>query len=131
MRLCLNRTKCRFGSGIHHHTGDSDLPCYLLHGRKAFIHNGPICDYALVLARSQEGSSGHQGLSIFVVDSSLPRFSRGKKENKMGQRHSVDQLTLRRFSSYLIKKASNAGMTNRVNTVETANPPSRTDPIPR
>lgn len=109
MRLYPNRTKCGFGSGIDHHTGDSDLPCYLLHGRKAFIHNGPICDYALVLARSQEGSSGHQGLSIFVVDSSLPGFSRGKKENKMGQRHSqlsdlVFEDCLLPFSSLLGKE---------------------------
>jgi alkylation response protein AidB-like acyl-CoA dehydrogenase len=61
---------------------------YVLNGRKAFIHNGPICDFALVLTRSQEGSVGNQGLSIFVVDATLPGFARGKKENKMGQRHS-------------------------------------------
>jgi alkylation response protein AidB-like acyl-CoA dehydrogenase len=61
---------------------------YLLTGRKSFVHNGPICDFALVLARSQESSAGHQGLSIFIVDSSSRGFSTGKKENKMGQRHS-------------------------------------------
>lgn len=61
---------------------------YLLNGRKSFIHNGPICDFALVLARSQETSAGPQGLSIFIVDSSSRGFSTGKKENKMGQRHS-------------------------------------------
>lgn len=61
---------------------------YLLNGSKAFIHNGPVCDFALVLARSQEGSTGNRGLSIFITESKLPGFSRGKKENKMGQRAS-------------------------------------------
>ena len=35
-----------------------------------------------------------------------------------------------RFFSNPIKKASNAGITNRVNIVETASPPRRTDPMP-
>lgn len=61
---------------------------YLLNGSKAFIHNGPVCDFALVLARSQEGSTGNRGLSIFIVESTLSGFSRGKKESKMGQRAS-------------------------------------------
>jgi alkylation response protein AidB-like acyl-CoA dehydrogenase len=61
---------------------------YLLNGSKAFIHNGPVCDFALVLARSQEGSIGNRGLSIFIVESTLPGFSRGKKEIKLGQRGS-------------------------------------------
>lgn len=61
---------------------------YLLSGSKTFIHNGPVCDFALVLARSQEGSTGSRGLAIFIVESTLPGFSRGKKENKLGQRAS-------------------------------------------
>jgi len=61
---------------------------YSLNGRKTFIHNGPICDFALVLARSQEGPTGHQGLGIFIVEADLSGFQRGKKEDKMGQRHS-------------------------------------------
>lgn len=61
---------------------------YVLNGRKAFINNGTICDFALVLTRTQEKETGNRGLSIFIVDADLPGFSRGKKENKMGQRHS-------------------------------------------
>jgi alkylation response protein AidB-like acyl-CoA dehydrogenase len=61
---------------------------YALNGRKTFIHNGPICDFALVLARSQEGLPGYQGLGIFIAEADLPGFHRGKKEDKMGQRHS-------------------------------------------
>lgn len=61
---------------------------YILNGSKTFIHNGPVCDFALVLARSQEDGDKHRSMSIFIVDSDLPGFSRGKKENKLGQRAS-------------------------------------------
>jgi len=61
---------------------------YTLNGSKTFIHNGPVCDFALVLARSQEEGDKHRSMSIFIVDSDLPGFSRGKKENKLGQRAS-------------------------------------------
>lgn len=61
---------------------------YVLNGSKTLIHNGPVCDFALVLARSQQGSIGNRGLSIFIVESTLPGFSRGKKEIKLGQRGS-------------------------------------------
>jgi alkylation response protein AidB-like acyl-CoA dehydrogenase len=61
---------------------------YRLNGSKTFIHNAPVCDFALVLARSQDGSTGNRGLSIFIVESKVPGFSRGKKEHKMGQRAS-------------------------------------------
>jgi alkylation response protein AidB-like acyl-CoA dehydrogenase len=61
---------------------------YLLNGSKTFIHNGPVCDFSLVLARSQEEGDKHRSMSIFIVDSDLPGFSRGKKENKLGQRAS-------------------------------------------
>ncbi len=61
---------------------------YSLNGRKTFIHNGPICDFALVLARSQVELAGHEGLGIFIAEADRPGFQRGKKEDKMGQRHS-------------------------------------------
>ncbi|MBW2056965.1 MAG: acyl-CoA dehydrogenase family protein [Deltaproteobacteria bacterium] len=61
---------------------------YVLSGSKTLIHNGPICDFALVLARSQEDSVGHRGMGIFIVESSSPGFSRGEKEHKLGQRAS-------------------------------------------
>jgi hypothetical protein len=61
---------------------------YVLNGSKTLIHNGPICDFAVVLARSEEDTIGHRGTSIFIVESTVPGFSRGKKEDKLGQRAS-------------------------------------------
>ena len=63
---------------------------YVLNGSKIFIHNGPICDFALVLARSPAPAdkSRRRPMSIFAVDADTPGFSRGAREHKMGQRAS-------------------------------------------
>ena len=71
-------------------TAEQTADGYLLNGSKIFINNGPICDFALVLARSPAPSGGSQRrpMSIFIVDADTPGFSRGAKEHKMGQRAS-------------------------------------------
>ncbi len=58
-----------------------------LSGSKLWINNGPVCDFAVVLART-EGLSGTKGLSTFIVERDWPGFSSGRKEHKMGQRAS-------------------------------------------
>ena len=58
-----------------------------LDGGKLWIHNAPVCDYAVVLARTDK-DAGRRGMSIFIVDVDRPGFSRGPKEHKMGQRAS-------------------------------------------
>ena len=58
-----------------------------LDGSKLWIHNAPVCDFAVVLARTDK-AAGHRGMSIFLVDADRPGFSRGPKEHKMGQRAS-------------------------------------------
>ncbi len=58
-----------------------------LNGSKIWIHNGPICDFAVVLARTADGKTG-SSMSTFIVDRSLGGFSSGAKEHKMGQRAS-------------------------------------------
>ena len=58
-----------------------------LDGEKLWIHNAPVCDFAAVLARTDK-DAGRRGMSIFLVDATLPGVSRGKREHKMGQRAS-------------------------------------------
>ena len=60
---------------------------WILTGEKIWIHNAPVCDFAVVLARTDK-AAGHRGMSIFLVDSELPGFAAGRKEHKMGQRAS-------------------------------------------
>lgn len=58
-----------------------------LNGAKLWIHNAPVADVAFVLART-DPAAGKRGMSIFVVDCSLPGVTRGPKEHKLGQRSS-------------------------------------------
>jgi len=60
---------------------------WLLTGEKLWIHNAPVCDFAVVLARTSV-DLGKRGMSIFIVDANLPGVTRGPKEHKMGQRAS-------------------------------------------
>ena len=60
---------------------------WTLTGEKIWIHNAPVCDFACALART-DPAAGHRGMSIFLVDRSLPGFTVGRKEHKMGQRAS-------------------------------------------
>jgi alkylation response protein AidB-like acyl-CoA dehydrogenase len=58
-----------------------------LNGGKLWIHNAPIADVGLVLART-DPAAGKRGMSIFIVDLHANGVSRGPKEHKMGQRAS-------------------------------------------
>ncbi|HET6520082.1 MAG TPA: acyl-CoA dehydrogenase family protein, partial [Geminicoccaceae bacterium] len=58
-----------------------------LDGGKIWIHNAPVCDFAVVLARMNP-ELGHRGMGVFLVDADRPGFVRGREERKMGQRAS-------------------------------------------
>lgn len=60
---------------------------WVLNGGKIWIHNAPVADVGLVLART-DPEAGHRGMSIFIVDFHKDGVSRGPKEHKMGQRAS-------------------------------------------
>jgi alkylation response protein AidB-like acyl-CoA dehydrogenase len=68
-------------------TAARDGAGWRLSGGKLWIHNAPVCDFAVVLARTDK-TAGHRGMSIFLVDRDLPGFAVGAKEAKMGQRAS-------------------------------------------
>jgi alkylation response protein AidB-like acyl-CoA dehydrogenase len=71
----IRTTAIRFGDG------------WRLNGGKLWIHNAPIADVGLVLART-DPEAGHRGMSIFIVDLLAEGVGRGPKERKMGQRAS-------------------------------------------
>jgi alkylation response protein AidB-like acyl-CoA dehydrogenase len=58
-----------------------------LNGEKIWIHNASVCDYAILLARTDK-ERGKHGMSVFIADRNLPGVSAGRKERKMGQRAS-------------------------------------------
>ena len=60
---------------------------WILNGGKIWIHNAPVADMGLVLARTGEGG-GSRNLSIFITDLHAAGVERGPGEAKMGQRAS-------------------------------------------
>lgn len=61
---------------------------WLLSGEKVFIHNAPVADFAMVLAVTDPAKRKRGGMSMFLVDTSLPGVRRAYHEKKMGQRAS-------------------------------------------
>jgi len=69
-------------------TATRDGDGWVLHGTKEWITNGPICDFATVLA-TIDPQAGLKGLSFFLVEHGTPGFERGQKIEKLGARSSV------------------------------------------
>ena len=65
---------------------------YIINGSKVFITNGIHADMVVVAAKTNP-QLGAKGVSLFMLDSSLAGFSKGKKIDKMGQ-HSSDTAEL-------------------------------------
>ena len=57
---------------------------YVINGQKVFISNGQLCT-VLVLA-TKTGGEGAKGITLFLVDTSLPGFQRGKNLDKLGMK---------------------------------------------
>jgi acyl-CoA dehydrogenase len=64
-------------------TATRDGDCYVLNGSKTFITNGWHCDLVIVVAKT-DLAAGAKGISLFVVDTSMPGFSKGRRLHKMG-----------------------------------------------
>jgi acyl-CoA dehydrogenase len=56
---------------------------YVINGQKVFISNGQLCD-VIVLATKTDSAAGAKGVTLFLVDTHLPGFRRGKNLHKLG-----------------------------------------------
>ena len=81
-----------------------------LSGAKQWIHNAPVADFAVVLARTAP-ELGKRGMSIFLADREMPGFRAGRKEHKMGQRAS--QVGSLEFDDVRLGKDALLGPLNR------------------
>jgi alkylation response protein AidB-like acyl-CoA dehydrogenase len=61
---------------------------YVLNGRKLWITNGKEAGL-FVLFATVDPSAGYKGITAFLVEKTLPGFSIGKKEDKLGIRASA------------------------------------------
>ncbi|WP_370680389.1 acyl-CoA dehydrogenase family protein [Comamonas sp. GB3 AK4-5] len=64
-------------------TARKDGDDYVINGSKIFISNGQHADL-LVLAAKTDASAGAKGVSLFLVDTRTPGFSRGRNLDKIG-----------------------------------------------
>ena len=61
---------------------------YVINGRKSWVTSAPVADLVLLFAPT-DPERGHNGISAFMIDTTQPGFSRGKKEPKLGIRASA------------------------------------------
>ena len=59
--------------------GDS----WVLNGQKTFITNGELADLVVVVAKTDPAQGAH-GISLFVVETGTPGFTRGRRLEKVG-----------------------------------------------
>jgi alkylation response protein AidB-like acyl-CoA dehydrogenase len=64
-------------------TASRDGDDFVLHGRKAFITNGPVADLFVVYARTDAGRD-FRGITAFVVERGTDGFAVGEPVEKMG-----------------------------------------------
>lgn len=61
---------------------------YVLNGQKTFITNGQNADVVIVVAKT-DPALGAKGITLFLVDTALPGFSKGRNLEKLGM-HAQD-----------------------------------------
>ncbi len=65
-------------------TATAHLDCYRINGSKTFITNGQHADVVITFTKT-DPKAGAKGTTLFLVDSTLPGFSRGRNLEKLGQ----------------------------------------------
>lgn len=65
-------------------TARRDGDCFVLNGSKTYISNGQNCDVVVVAAKTAP-DAGARGLSLFIVEATMPGFKRGRNLDKVGQ----------------------------------------------
>lgn len=58
---------------------------FVISGQKVFISNGQLCD-VIVLATKTDSTAGAKGVTLFLVDTSLAGFRKGKNLQKLGMK---------------------------------------------
>lgn len=65
----------------------------VINGSKTFISNGINCDIVVLAARDPSVKNDYQAISLYIVESGTPGFTRGRQLEKMGF-HSQDTAEL-------------------------------------
>lgn len=84
--LAIGMTEPAAGSDLQgmRTTARRDGDDYVINGQKTFITNGYVASTVIVAAKT-DPSAGAKGISLFLVDTKTPGFSRGAPLQKLGQ----------------------------------------------
>jgi acyl-CoA dehydrogenase len=66
-------------------TAIKDGEHYVLNGSKTFITNGWLADLVIVVAKT-DPTAGSKGISLFVIDTTMAGFTKGKRLKKAGMK---------------------------------------------
>jgi alkylation response protein AidB-like acyl-CoA dehydrogenase len=91
-------------------TAQKDGDDYVINGTKTFITNGARAHVVAVAAKT-DPQKGHEGISLFLVDTDLPGFSVSRKLEKMGM-HASDTAELA-FENVRVSKDKLLGEENK------------------
>jgi alkylation response protein AidB-like acyl-CoA dehydrogenase len=58
---------------------------FVINGQKVFISNGQLCD-VLVLAAKTDSAAGAKGVTLFLIESDRPGFTKGRNLEKLGMK---------------------------------------------
>jgi len=67
-------------------TATADGDDYILNGSKIFITNGYLSDLVIVVAKTGNSGEGAKDISLLLVETSSPGFSKGKPLKKVGMK---------------------------------------------
>ena len=67
-------------------TAVADGNGFVINGRKHFISDGDIADYAIVMALTDPATRARGGITLFLVDRGTPGFSVGRVQPMLGHR---------------------------------------------
>ena len=90
--MAVGMTEPGYGSDLStlRTTALKDGDDYVINGQKTFISNGVHCDWVVLAVRTDpHAEPAHRGVSLILVPTDAPGFSKGRKLNKMGV-HSQD-----------------------------------------
>lgn len=81
---------------------------YVINGQKTFISNGILCDYVIVVAKTDPNADpGYAGVSLVVVEAGTPGFEKGRNLEKIGM-HAQDTSELA-FTDCVVPKENLLG----------------------
>ncbi len=85
--LAVGMTEPGYGSNLAgiQTTARKDGDDYVISGQKTFITNGQLCDWVVIAAKTNpDANPPYKGISLFLVDTSLPGFRKGRNLKKIG-----------------------------------------------